>query len=294
MTTELQFDSLPSMLSTYGRALTDRKSTKLDGTIPRIEAHLDQVAIKRAEIEKYNEVCKIVEPKDGRIASTFPQVLAGPVHGQIITNENFPLPAMGVVHVEQTIRYHKPIYPGDRLSLDCWVEGHEEHRSGVTFDLMTEFKVGLDVVWEGITTAIVKQPHKKKDKTKSKRDEPKPGAPENLDRSTTWSLPAGLGRQYAGVSGDYNPIHLFGPTAKLFGFKRQIIHGMWSIARAIGELDVDVPELPYELKCEFKKPIYLPSKVVFSSRQTDSGQEFWIHSPDGEIMHVIGELSAVG
>jgi len=119
MTQEMQFDSLPSMLSTYGKALTNRKSKKLDGDIPRIEAHLEQVAFRRAEIEEYNDVCSIVEPRDGRVPATYPQVLAAPVHGQIITHDDFPLPAMGVIHIEQEIRYRRPIYPGDRLDLSC-------------------------------------------------------------------------------------------------------------------------------------------------------------------------------
>jgi len=156
---------------------------------------------------------------------------------------------------------------------------------------MTEFRVGRDTIWEGVTTAIVKQPKQNDDgDNKQKRDEPKPGAPEDLDRSVTWKLPADQGRQYAGVSGDYNPIHLFAPTAKLFGFKRQIVHGMWTIARVLGELDGDVPGPPMELECEFKKPIYLPSEVVFSSRERDGVHEFWVHSPDAEKMHVIGRL----
>ena len=36
------------------------------------------------------------------------------------------------------------------------------------------------------------------------------------------------------VSGDVNPIHLSGLTAKAFGFKRAIAHGMWVKARALG------------------------------------------------------------
>ena len=65
-----------------------------------------------------------------------------------------------------------------------------------------------------------------------------------LDRSTqppatgtTWRLPGDLGRRYAAVSGDHNPIHLYPLTAKAFGFPRQIAHGMWSKARCVAALD---------------------------------------------------------
>ena len=40
-----------------------------------------------------------------------------------------------------------------------------------------------------------------------------------------WELPAGAGRRYARVSGDYNPIHLWALTARPFGFRAPILHG---------------------------------------------------------------------
>ena len=43
-----------------------------------------------------------------------------------------------------------------------------------------------------------------------------------VSRSTRWRLPADQGRRYAAVSGDYNPIHLYGWAARPFGFKQPI------------------------------------------------------------------------
>jgi len=40
-------------------------------------------------------------------------------------------------------------------------------------------------------------------------------------------IPENAGRQYASLCLDYNPIHLHSIPAKLFGFKRAIVHGMW-------------------------------------------------------------------
>ena len=38
---------------------------------------------------------------------------------------------------------------------------------------------------------------------------------------------------YAGVSKDWNLIHVHWIFAKLFGFRRAIVHGMWTLATAI-------------------------------------------------------------
>ena len=57
-----------------------------------------------------------------------------------------------------------------------------------------------------------------------------------------WKLPSNLGRQYASVSGDRNPIHLYDVTALPLGFRHHIAHGMWSKARCLAELSNRLPD----------------------------------------------------
>ena len=81
----------------------------------------------------------------------------------------------------------------------------------------------------------------------------------------TWRLEGDLGRRYAAVSGDRNPIHLYALTAKALGFKRQIAHGMWSKARCVAALENRLPDA-VTVEVAFRKPIFLPGKVAFGSR----------------------------
>ena len=50
-------------------------------------------------------------------------------------------------------------------------------------------------------------------------------------------LPKALGRQYAMLGGDFNPIHIHSSLARLMGFKEMLIHGMYNKARCIAELE---------------------------------------------------------
>ena len=84
------------------------------------------------------------------------------------------------------------------------------------------------------------------------------------------ACPADLGRRYAAVSGDHNPIHLYPLTAKALGFPRQIAHGMWSKARCIAALENRLPD-PVRVDVAFKKPIILPGTVAFGSPPTTTG-----------------------
>ena len=72
-----------------------------------------------------------------------------------------------------------------------------------------------------------------------------------------WRLPDDLGRSYAGVSGDVNPIHLHALSAKAMGFPRQIAHGMWTCARtlaALGRTSLG----PSSSSVWFTRPVFLP------------------------------------
>lgn len=66
-------------------------------------------------------------------------------------------------------------------------------------------------------------------------------------------------RAYASVSGDYNPIHLSGFIAKLFGFKAPIVHGMdmagrlLSVASNRGDANQNLTRCHFG----FKRPVFV-------------------------------------
>ena len=62
------------------------------------------------------------------------------------------------------------------------------------------------------------------------------------------------------MSQDYNPIHLYGFTAKLFGFPRAIAHGLWSAARCLALLQDKLPTPPVAYSVQFKQPLLLPGR----------------------------------
>ena len=106
---------------------------------------------------------------------------------------------------------------------------------------------------------------------------------------TSWQLGGDLGRRYAAVSGDHNPIHLYGLTAKAFGFPRQIAHGMWSKARCLAALDGRLPEA-VTVDVAFKKPVLLPGRVLFASARRDGGYAFALSRPRDGKPHLLGRF----
>jgi acyl dehydratase len=103
-----------------------------------------------------------------------------------------------------------------------------------------------------------------------------------------WRVPADTGRRYAAVSQDRNPIHLYPLTARMFGFKTAIAHGMWTTARVLAEL---APRLPgaFTVDVAFGAPVPLPATVRLLAGG-DLG--FRLVSQDGARTHLYGTVSA--
>jgi len=106
-----------------------------------------------------------------------------------------------------------------------------------------------------------------------------------------WGVDADIGRRYARVSGDYNPIHLTDITAKLFGFKQAIAHGMWTKARCLAALDQQIPTEGYSVDVTFHRPLFLPSQVLFYSQQLEGKQQFSLFNQTAEQAHLEGSIT---
>jgi acyl dehydratase len=105
--------------------------------------------------------------------------------------------------------------------------------------------------------------------------------------ATSWRLGADLGRRYAAVSGDVNPIHLYRLAAKAFGFPRQIAHGMWSTARCLAALQPRLPDT-FELTVSLRKPVLLPGTVSFGARADGDGWVFGLRDAKEDRLHLVG------
>ena len=104
-----------------------------------------------------------------------------------------------------------------------------------------------------------------------------------------WRVDAGTGRRYAGVSGDVNPIHLSGLTAKALGFKRAIAHGMWVKARVLAAVANRLPEA-FTADVGFRKPLFLPSTVTLASAPRDGGWDAAVRNAKNGTEHLLSTI----
>ena len=242
----------------------------------------EAVTVERARVDAYAAVCGF--PRKDVVPLTYPHLLAFPLHMAIMGDPAFPYPAIGMVHVENTITAHRAIAVGEALDVTTAVGAPRPHARGVLLDFVTTVTADGGVVWESTSTYLRRG--------RTVDGEPAPGL-EVRDAPTggvEWRLPADLGRTYAGVSGDANPIHLYPLTAKALGFPRQIAHGMWTKARSVAAIENRLPAA-ITVEVAFKKPVFLPGTVAYAARQDDAGWTVAMTSPKDDAPHLLGRTT---
>jgi acyl dehydratase len=290
-----KLDSPPSSLGLYARAgLGAIPGTgKLPflagggGEIPDLELGLDEIEIDSDRLAAYCRVCGFTLRET--LPPTYPHILAFPLHMALLTDSSFPFPAIGMVHIANRIRQVRPIGVDERLSLSVSASQLRPHPKGKTFALVTEARIGDETVWSAESVNLRRGGGSGEEDGRGGSSGPDVdvGA---LSTEAEWSLAGDLGRRYADVSGDRNPIHMYGLTAKAFGFPRQIAHGMWSKARSLAQLDSRLPAA-FEVDVAFKRPILLPAKVDFASVSVDGRVDFGIRDARKGTPHLAGTAS---
>jgi acyl dehydratase len=102
-------------------------------------------------------------------------------------------------------------------------------------------------------------------------------------------VPGEIGRRYAAVSGDRNPIHLRKLTARAFGFPSAIAHGMWLKARTLATLEGRLPDA-YAVEVAFKTPVLLPSTVSIATGQDGDGWTLDVRNARSGKPHLHGHI----
>ncbi|BBA99407.1 putative dehydratase [Actinacidiphila reveromycinica] len=296
-----------ALLLTLGRgALTGiGKRPSAGAALPRLRLAEPEVRIDPARMARYAEVCGY-SPAADRVPLTYPHILGFPLAARVMAARDFPLPLMGLVHTSIEITAHRPLTVDDRPEIAVHAEELRPHRRGTEAVLVTEARIGGAAVWTDRSTYLARHAA---DRPPEQHAGPEagqvsgPGADGARDADADggrnaeadggrdsgqdaggalpaveeWRLPAGLGRQHARVSGDYNPIHLHALTARPLGFSRAIAHGMWTVARCAAALD-----LTERVRAQFRAPVPLPSTVTFAA----SGDRFELRSHRG--VHLTG------
>jgi len=253
------------------------------GSVPDDVLERRGVVTDLAHLDAYNEVCGF--PRADVLPATYPHMAAFALHLTLMTDTSFPFAPMGLVHLRSSITQHRPIGTAEVLDVAVRAADLRPHPKGSLIDVVTSVSVADEVVWDETMTLFSR--HSGGSAEGSAAPLAGVDAPDGV---VHWKLGGDLGRRYAAISGDRNPIHLHPLTAKAFGFPSNIAHGMWSLARSLSAVQNKLPAAFTNL-AEFRKPILLPGTVVFGT-STDGGVlTFGVKGAKKPVTHLVGRVT---
>lgn len=278
-TTELERP--PSAAALYGRAVLSLWRRRAPGgALPDTTLVLRR-RVDVARLAEYTRVCGF--RLANTVPSTYPQVLAFPLVLRLLTLPTFPFPAPGLVHVANRIAQRRPLHVCEPLELSVRAEHLRAHRRGQQVDVVMTAAVAEEEVWRAVATYLHRTPGSRS----SDRGPTSPRGGASPEPAARWRVEPRTATAYAAVSGDRNPIHTSLLGARVLGYRRRIMHGMWTKARCLAQVASRLPAA-YTVEVAFKAPVELPATVAFS---VSPGLEFAVDDARSGKPHLIGTVS---
>jgi acyl dehydratase len=285
--TVTRLERRPGLGRLYAKAVTSARGRHGD-RLPDVVLELAEATIDRDHLASYADVCGFRH--SDVLPATYPHLLAFPLAVSLMVDPAFPFALPGLVHVANRITQTRALRAGERLSLRVWASDLRDHPRGRQFDMLSEASVNGEAVWSEASTYLHRAgPHPNPPPRAGEGESPR--ARERAPATAIWRVPRNIGRRYAAVSGDVNPIHLNPLAARLFGFRRAIAHGMWLKARCLAALEGRLPDA-LTVEVEFKSPLLLPSTVGFTSHPDGAGWTVAVAEAHSGRTHLIGSIQA--
>lgn len=250
-----EFTKSPSMLKGYYRTLTlPRSGYQKDGfEFPHIELTWVDAKINKRHMHRYQNLCQL--PKSDAAPLLYPHVLMGSMHLALLSHEAFPMSVFGGLHLHTETIQHRAMRLGESYNIHASIKRYRIVRQGFEFDIDTQVKQADKVVWESRNVYLLPG---KYDFDENKLIQPK--RQKTLEDTATlgqFNIPRLIGKRYAILTGDINPIHMNRLAAIALGQKQDIAHAMWALGTTLGKMqELETGEELY-LSASFKGPLFI-------------------------------------
>jgi acyl dehydratase len=191
-----------------------------------------------------------------------------------------------IVHGEQEFVYHRPLRPGEPLTLEPTLERVEDKgRSGVFVTKVAAWASGEPVVDQYATIFV-----RGGGSGDSRRSPDRPQPPSRLEIVARFvkHVDEDMPRRYAEASGDHNPIHLDEDVARAVGLPGRINHGLGSLSLVAGGL---VEHLAGGDPSPIRRLSVRFTDVVFPGSDVET--TVWRSSGDGFVFETVRDDGSV-
>jgi hypothetical protein len=227
------------------------------------------------------------------VPPTFFAAWALPEFARVLAVSKLPFNFTRTLHAAASVRVHRMCTCDEPLNFTASVEAVQRTGSRTRIDQKLELIAlrGQPVLTATLSLVL---PSRRKSSSRAPLL-----VPENVAPLESLELGPGEGWRYAGVSGDFNPVHWSRVAARLSGLPGPIAHGFdmmtrishVAVARIAGKLSkfggLDVA---------FRKPVSLPASLSLMTGPPDAGTghiPLWVAAGPGAVTLLTGHVELV-
>ena len=231
----------------------DVSKGRVEPVLPDIAVHTEiDFTAQAAQLDRYHAMTQWPQQFSDIVHPAYLAMRALTLQAPLIIDPKQPFAGLGLVHMGNKMHYTRMLKRSEKITLSCAFGQLWDHKLGWVFSVNTR----AYAVADPDTSLLELESHYLyRQKRKPEPCHLPQYCPDKIPfmQFASQSLPLKIAatgatsqqtsekitidnrmaRSYARLSGDYNPIHLFTWTARLFGFKQPIIHGMWTKARVL-------------------------------------------------------------
>jgi acyl dehydratase len=297
------FSRLRSTLRLVARGIRARGDHSVDVPVPRRRPAVEraQVTAPPSRVRAYlratgGERIARFHGDDRVTPPTFPATWETAQALELFAGLEKPLPLGGIVHLSTELLSLRPLRPDDAIRSRVELDRADRVRRGLRLTLIARnWDASGRLVTQSTSAFLVRggaEDHEPPEAAGGRAPEPVPPASGRWVELVRWSLGGGAGRRYARASGDFNPIHLWPWTARPFGFRRPILHGHCTLARAVHTLVEHRfggdPTALRRIRVAFRAPLLLPAKVRFVVNEDGPERWFRVIDLNGDALYAEG------
>jgi hypothetical protein len=181
----------------------------------------------------------------------FPHAIGFRLQLALLCYPRFPVPIWRVLQIRNHLLQHRPIPLGADLDFTSRIVGHRVLEKGLEVDVHTTVTFARDVPWESLSTFYARGSFGAPTQASPYAESPTIES----ERETRWRMPAGGGRRFAELTGDYNPLHFWTGHARRAGFPAAFMHSQRALGLCITHPNAPLADEPQRLDAWLKGPV---------------------------------------
>lgn len=223
--------------------------------IPALSARWQAYRVPPRDIDDFARLCGL-PPERQRLPPLLVHATAFRLQMALLAHRSLPFPIWRTLQVRNQLLELAPVAAGAALDLECRLHAHRSLPKGLEVDLHTRVGVADTLVAESLNTFYVRG-----FPGTASSDFAAPAAPIATERVARWRVPSVASWRFGELTGDYNPVHMWSPYARMMGFRRAFFHPLRLVGHCLARSGAHELRGPRRLDVWMKGPVYHDAAV---------------------------------